>query len=293
MGQAQKVGDVVVRTRMLAVALTVGVLAAAALSVAGEAAKKECLVTKPGLIVDLDADKDVELEADRVVSWKNQAAWKARDFVGKRANGRPSLRKSVAAIQGHNSLVFKKEELVNYDEDAFDHLVTGSGYTWAAVLAAAKQRPSEDLNCFFGNLKNGGVYEGFWGGLNDDNTLWCGSRNGRTFDRGNKDNPKVLGPKLDENRFYVIAGRMGAGTGDVMIELFVKDAKPVASKPFPVNPKANSSKMAIGQERDATNHPGRESFIGEIARILFWERPLTDAELAETLDALKEEYGIK
>ena len=103
----------------------------------------------------------------------------------------------------------------------------------------------------------------------------------------------MLGPKLDENRFYVIAGRMGAGTGDVMIELFVKDAKPVASKPFPVNPKANSSKMAIGQERDATNHPGRESFIGEIARILFWERPLTDAELAETLDALKEEYGIK
>ena len=171
--------------------------------------------------------------------------------------------------------------------------MTGSGYTWVAVLAAAKQRPSEDLNCFFGNLKNGGVYEGVWGGLNDDNTLWCGSRNGRTFDRGNKDNPKVVGPKLEEDRFYVIAGRMGAGTGDVVVELFVNEAKPVASKPFPVNPKANSSKMAIGQERDATNHPGRESFIGEIARIMFWERPLTDAELAEKLAALREEYGIK
>ena len=55
----------------------------------------------------------------------------------------------------------------------------------------------------------------------------------------------------------------------------------------------DSSKMAVGQERDATNHPGRDSFIGEIARILFWERPLTDAELAETLDALRKEYGIK
>ncbi|MBM4038680.1 MAG: lactonase family protein [Planctomycetes bacterium] len=246
-----------------------------------------------GPIVDLDADKDVELEADRVVSWKNQVAWKARDFLGKRVNGRPALRKAVAELRGHNSLVFKKEELVNYDEDAFDHLVTGSGYTWVAVLAAAKQRPSHDLNCFFGNLKNGGVFEGFWGGLNDDNTLWCGSRNGRTFDRGNKDNPKVVGPKLEEGRFYVLAGRMGAGTGDVTLELFVNDPKPVASKPFPVNPKANSSKMAIGQERDATNHPGLESFIGEIARIIFWERPLADAELAEKLAALKTEYGIK
>jgi len=278
------------KTRILVLAVVLGGLAMAGIAAAGETKHQ---VTQPGLIVDLDADKDVELQADRVFSWKNQVDWKARDFVGKRVNGRPSLRKSVAALQGHNSLVFKKEELVNYDEDAFDSLVTGSGYTWVAVLAVAKQERSGDLNCFFGNLKNGGVYEGFWGGLNDDSTLWCGSRNGRTFDRGNKDNPKVVGPKLEENRFYVVAGRMGAGTDSVTVDLFVNDAKPVASKPFPVNPKANSSKMAVGQERDATNHPGRESFIGEIARILFWERPLTDAELAETLDALKEQYGIR
>ena len=103
---------------------------------------------------------------------------------------------------------FGKKSLVNYDEDAFDHLTTGSGYTWVAVLAVARQLPSEDLNCFFGNLKNGGVYEGFWGGLNDDNTLWMGLCNGVTFDRGNKDNPKVVGPQLAEDRFYAIAGRM-------------------------------------------------------------------------------------
>ncbi len=189
-------------------------------------------------------------------------------------------------------MVFRKQELVNYDEDDFDHLTTGSGYTWVAVLAVAPQLPSEDLNCFFGNLKNGGVYEGFWGGLNDDNTLWAGSRNGVTFDRGNSDNPKVLGPKLVADRFYVIAGRMGAGTGQVTIELFVNESAPVASKSFPVNPKANASKMAIGQECDATNHPGRESFNGQIARILFWERPLTDAEMTTTFDQFKKEYAI-
>ena len=46
----------------------------------------------------------------------------------------------------------------------------------------------------------------------------------------------------------------------------------------PVNPKANPSKMAVGQERDATNHPGKESFHGEIARFLIFERPLSDKE---------------
>jgi hypothetical protein len=85
---------------------------------------------------------------------------------------------------------------------------------------------------------------------------------------------------------------MGAGTGQVTIELFVNETKPVASKPFPVNPKADPSKMAIGQERDATNHPGHESFDGELARLLMWERPLSDREFARTLSYLKTTYTL-
>ena len=86
---------------------------------------------------------------------------------------------------------------------------------------------------------------------------------------------------------------MAAGTGDVKLELFVNDPKPAAAGIYPVNPASNSSKMAIGQERDATNHPGRESYIGEMARIMFWERPLNDAEMQGTMNALKAYYGIK
>jgi len=85
---------------------------------------------------------------------------------------------------------------------------------------------------------------------------------------------------------------MGAGTGEVPIELFINDPKPVASKPFPVNPKADSSKLAIGQERDAVNHPGRESFDGEIARLLIYQRPLSATELKQTLDHLRQAYAI-
>jgi hypothetical protein len=98
---------------------------------------------------------------------------------------------------------------------------------------------------------------------------------------------------LEEGRYYVVAGRMGSGIGEVQIELFISESEPVASKPFPVNPKANSSKMAIGQERDATNHPGKESFDGELARFLIYERPLTDDELRQTMDSLKNTYAIR
>ena len=259
-------------------------------------------VIEEGLILDLNADKGVEVEAgDRVVKWTNQVAvFAAKDFLkrdkGRKepGSGRPALKESVASIGGHNTLVFKRQELVNHEENAFDHLLTGNGYTWFAVIGVDKQLVQlKDVNSFFGNLKNGGNYEGIWGNLTDDNRPWIGARNGITFGRWDDNNPMVLAPEpLEENRYYVVAGRMGAGTGEVPIEVFVNDLQPVASKPFPVNPAADSSKLAIGQERDATNHPGKESFDGEIARFLVYERPLTNEELEATLLHLRTMYAI-
>ena len=85
---------------------------------------------------------------------------------------------------------------------------------------------------------------------------------------------------------------MGSGTGEVAIELFVNETKPIASGKYPVNIHANPSKLAIGTERDATNHPGSESFDGEIARLLIFERPLNDNEMNQVLNYLKSNYGI-
>ena len=257
-------------------------------------------VIQEGLILDLDADRGMTTVDGRVASWTNQVDWKVKTFVATRdanhekGTGHPTLKENVAAIRGHNTVVFGRHELINGNEDAFDHLITGSGYTWFAVMSVYPQISGlKDVNSFFGNLKNGGKYEGFWAGLKNDNTLWMGSRNGITFGRWDENNPQVPGPKLQENRYCIVAGRMGEGTGKVMIELFVNEAKPVASKPFPVNPQANSSKMAIGQERDATNHPGHESFDGELARFLMWDRPLNSQEFDKTLSWLRETYGIQ
>ena len=255
---------------------------------------------RKGLILDLDADHGITIADGRVASWENQVNWKAKAFIAtrdashKKGTGYPMLKEKVDVIGAHNAVVFKRQELINFEEDAFDHLITGSGYTWFAVMAVYPQVSGlKDVNSFFGNLKNGGKYEGFWAGLKDDNTLWIGSRNGITFGRWDQNNPQLLGPTLQENHYYVIAGRMGAGTGTVTIELFVNSAEPVATVPFPVNPKANASKMAIGQERDATNHPGHESFDGELTRFLMWERPLNNREFEKVLFWLKTEYDVK
>ena len=262
----------------------------------------EAQVVADGLILDLDADLGVKVEdGDRVAKWTNQAtALVAKDFVKqdkgrkKLGSGRPTLKKSVAAIGGHNTLAFEWQELVNHEEDAFDHLLAGSGYTWFAVISVYKQVVRlKNVNSFFGNLRNRGNYEGLWGNLTDDNRVWIGSRNGFSFGRWDKNNPMVIAPKpLKENRYQVVAGRMGAGIGEVKIEVFLNGPRPVAVKPFPVNPKANPSKFAIGQERDAVNHPGKESFAGEVARFLAYERPLSNGELKQTLEHLKKKYLI-
>ena len=265
-------------------------------------ATSEAQVIKEGLVIDLDADRGVRVEdGNRVVRWSNQvASFRAKHFVHqdegreKPGSGRPTLKKSVEALGGHDTVVFQRQELINHEEDALDHLLTGSGYTWFAVICVHRQVVQlKDVNSFFGNLRNGGKYEGIWGNVTDDNRVWIGSRNGITFGRWDANNPMVVAPKpLEENRYYVVAGRMGAGKEKVDVEVFIDDPRPVASKPFPVNPKADSSKLAIGQERDATNHPGKESFDGEIARFLVYERPLTDGEMKKSLALLKKTYSI-
>jgi len=259
-------------------------------------------VNRDGLMLDLNADHGVNLEeGHRVSRWINQVPDararlfrkrdKGRDEPG---SGRPTLKTSVDRLGGHNTIVFRRQELVNAKEDVFDHLTTGSGYTWVTVLAPLPQKPGlEDVNSFVGNLKNGRNYEGFWAGFNDDNTLWAGTRNGKSFGRWDDNNPKLLGPELKTNRFYVIAARMGQGTGTASIELFVNNTKPVGTTTVPVNPNANPSRIVIGQERDAVRHPGKESFDGKISRSLIYDRPLETRELKQTMNALKDRYNIE
>ncbi len=254
---------------------------------------------KTGLLLDLDAAHGISLEdGENIAAWENQvASAKPRLFIKRDAgrkdpgSGRPTLRKSIPELGGKPSVVFRQQELVCMDEDSFDSLTTGKGHTWLAIIAVHPQRVGlKDVNSFFGNLRNGEKYEGLWGCLNDDNTLWYGTRNGLTFGRFDENNPQLLGPVLTTGSFHLVGGRMAAGTGIATLELFHNSAKPVATAKAPVSPAANPSKMTIGQERDAIEHPGHESFDGEIARFLIWQRPLSEAELETSVQLLQSSY---
>lgn len=291
--------------------------AADATSVAEVATSIDLPVTD-GLFLDLDANQGVAVEdGNRVKAWHNQVEGNAADAFVKRdegrkvkGSGRPTLKKNVKAIGGHNTLIFEEQELINMDEDAFDHLVTGSGYTWFSVMSVYKQNVGKkDVNSFFGNLRNGKPYDGLWGNVMDDNIVWMGTRNGFPSKRKAKKNSNGRGTPglwddelnpcvqtqepLTENRYYIVIGRMGEGTTIVDLELFINSATAVDRKPVPVNPKANPSMMAVGQERDAINHPGKESFHGEITRFLIYDRPLSDEELNQVIISLKERYNIR
>ena len=83
------------------------------------------------------------------------------------------------------------------------------------------------------------------------------------------------------------------GKKTAKLELFVDGTRAVAEGVIPVNPKANPSWMAVGQERDAIEHPGHEPFDGGIARFLLWDRPLSDPELDRAVKWLLDYYGLK
>ena len=261
----------------------------------------ENLLPTKGLLLDLDAAKGLELEAgNRVIKWTSDVGGKRFEFVkqdGGRSepgSGRPTLLEKVPALGGKSALEFLQQELVCADEDAFDTLTTGAGHTWAAVIAVRPQRVGvKDVNSFFGNLKNGGFYEGLWGCVTDDNRPWYGARNGLSFGRFDVNNPQLLAPPLAPGAFHILIGRMQAGTGTVKLDLYIDSEKPTATGVIPVNPAANPSRLAIGQERDAVEHPGKESFDGEIARFLIWQGPLDDAEIEKTIVTLRQEYQLE
>ena len=118
-----------------------------------------------------------------------------------------------------------------------------------------------------------------------------GSRNGLNVKtRDGINTPEVAGPAPSMNEWHIIMGRQGSGQGVVLLELFVDDpSKAVNSSDFPVGD-VEPSRMAIGTERNAINHMGKESFDGELARLLMYETALDQQEMEEVYDYLRMMY---
>lgn len=270
------------------------------------------------LVLDLNADVGLTLEDDSMVSsWKNQAPNpKAVDFKiteegrtktiisqEELGTGRPTLLNNISEINGHNSLIFREDELINDNDEAFHGMMTEGGYTWFAVIKPYKQAGPGKINsgypnAFFGCLRNTGKpqlepgqYAGFWGSFYPDGRVYMGSRNGLSEKVRDKINtPEVEGPAPAVNEWHIIMGRQGTGQNTVLLELFVNNpTDAVNSHDYPVAD-IEPSRMAIGTERNAINHQGKESFDGELARLLMYETALDEQEMKVVYDYLRLMY---
>ncbi len=270
------------------------------------------------LVLDLNADIGVTTEdGNWVTTWKNQAPnSRAVDFnhteegrtktiisQEELGTGRPALLENSKEINGHNSLIFREDELINDNDEAFHGMMTGGGYTWFAVIKPYEQGgpgkiDSRYPNAFFGNLRNtakpqleGGQYAGFWGSFYPDGRVYMGSRNGLSEKvRDGVNTPEVAAPPPIVNEWHIIMGRQGSGKGIVKLELFVNDPLvAVNSHDYPVGD-VEPSRMAIGTERNAINHQGKESFDGELARLLMYETALSQQEMKQVYDYLRTAY---
>jgi len=270
------------------------------------------------LVLDLNADVGVTVEDDSMVTaWTNQVPNpKAVDFTvteegrtktiitqGEPGTGRPTLVKNSSEINGHNCLVFREDELINDNDEAFHGMITGGGYTWFAVIKPYQQGGPGKINsnypnAFFGCLRNSGPpqsetgqYAGFWGSFYPDGRVYMGSRNGlNTKVRDGVNTPEVAAPAPSINEWHIIMGRQGSGREIVQLELFVDNpSEAVNSSDFPVGD-VEPSRMAIGTERNAINHMGKESFDGELARLLIYETALNQQEMKEVYNYLRIMY---
>ena len=85
-----------------------------------------------GLILDLNANQGVVLEdGNRVKAWHNQVSDNSIDVFVKQdegrkiaGSGRPTLKKDIAAIGGHHTLVFEDRSLHRHPPQAFHRPAT-------------------------------------------------------------------------------------------------------------------------------------------------------------------------
>ncbi len=135
-------------------------------------------------------------------------------------------------------------------------------------------------------------YNAFSAGAPFENQPYSTNNTGHYRSDGN---PHVHAKQMTADKWEIVGARMGSGTGDVWIETFMgKSNTIIAKKPWRVFENYSASEgadmMAIGTERDAIEHVGLESYDGEFARLLIWERPLSDSELQQALNVIDSIY---
>ena len=95
-----------------------------------------------------------------------------------------------------------------------------------------------------------------------------------------KNNATRVGSAGAGGGYNILAGRMAAGTGSQLAELFVDAGTAEVSGNITITGATDSFALSVGNER-TLSAPG-ESFESDVARLLMYNRPLDDTELNDT-----------
>ncbi|MDD5705600.1 MAG: hypothetical protein PHR35_06720 [Kiritimatiellae bacterium] len=262
--------------------------ACAALLVVGQMGPVRAGVVTNGLIQDLDANAGVVSDANGVSAWSNQVAG-AGDHVAQTDNARkPRLLSAVA--NGRNALRFDKDGaddgtigdmLAGVSETAFDPLMRGSGYTWFVV--ARSDLPSSGLpGSIFGTLLNGSPWPGLAAQLSGSGIVQNPFRSSIQY--------MAVGVySVVDGNYHVLVGRVTDGSAPV-ITVYDNSSTVMGCVTGVTTDTTESGPLCVGAWR--TGDFPNNKWYGDLARVLIYNRPLSDAEIVETGYALGAAYGI-
>jgi hypothetical protein len=230
------------------------------------------------LIEDLDAENGVTLGAGTdVTAWANQAAGGGDDVAA--SVGSPQLL-AEDTIGGKDAVEFTSDRMIGDDNSAFDVLLSGSGFTWF-IVAKVPDQIGGGGNRFFGTLQNFNPWDGIMAGVTGAEQPYNAVRSG-------SDVTITAVTNLNDGNYHIIAGRLAAGTGSVLQEVFVDEATAAASGNVTVDGVDDCDGLSVGSERTG----GAEYIDASIARILIYDRPLSDVEMSHNMSKLDRLYMI-
>jgi hypothetical protein len=233
-------------------------------------------IVQTGLIQDLNAD--LGRTGDPIVTaWANQAS--GGDDV---ATGAGAVTVVANTANGHAVLVFDgKSRMVGNNTNVFQPLTNGAGLTWFAVVQPGAQ-DSATRNQIIGTIREGGSFSGFTAGVN------MPTARPYTMMRPTTTETFVQSTRDISGLWVVLAGRLSTGTGSQTAEVYVNQPTPDKTAAVNVPGGSTCGALVIGAERSE----GTEFFTGSVARILIYDRALSNAERDQTGRALGELYGI-
>ena len=246
------------------------------------AVKSHAAVVAGGLIQDLNAAVGVTESGGvgtGVTAWANQAAGTGDDL----ATDRGTISHNTGGAFSYLTLGGGgPPRMVGDDAAAFDSIMNGNGHTWFAVVRPEVGANGGGKNAVFGTLTNSNPFSGVSAHVSNNSNLGYMTRpaSSDVFANGTTN--------INDGEWHILAGRLGAGTGVQLAEAFTDG--PIAEGT--ANPNilgtTNSDAFTLGAERSG----GSENYLGDIARIIIYDRPLSDSELNQTGMALGDAYGI-